>query len=262
MKIIHECEKMKKTAAVTGATSGIGRCIARKLRKMDYDLLITGRDCRELERLCRELGKEHVTAVSADLSVPSECAEFYRFSRKYPVRVLVNNAGFGIWGEFTDVSLKDEMKMLDVNVRAVHILTKLFLADFVRRDRGYILNVSSAAAFMPGPFMSGYYASKAYVLRQVQSVKEELRRSGSRVKICALCPGPVDTDFNRRAGVKGSFKGISPEYAAEAGIKGMFAGKTIIIPSFKMKAVCVLGGLLPSGFTAAVNYYIQKKKSS
>ncbi len=260
MQIINKCDKLKRTAVITGATSGIGRCMAVRLRRMGYDLIITGRDCRELHRLCRRLGRSHVCAVSADLSVPEECAELHRFASGYPVCILINSAGFGVWGEFPEVSLRDEMKMLDVNVRAVHILTKLFLNDLLLRGSGYIMNVSSAAAFMPGPVMSGYYASKSYVLRQVQSISEELRRRNKNVHICALCPGPVDTDFNRRAGVRGSFKGISPDRAAKAGIKGMLRGKTVIIPTLKMKVICLLSGIIPPGLTAAVNYFIQKRK--
>ena len=261
MKIINQLPKMRKTALITGASSGIGRCMAEIMRKKGFDLIITGRNCRELLALCEKLGRDHVTAVSADLSDASECTALYQFSRRYPVCILINNAGFGVYGEFSEVKLEEEIKMLDVNVRAVHILTKLFLNDFIRRDKGYILNVSSAAAFMPGPFMSGYYAGKSYVLRQVIAIREELRRRGSHVRICALCPGPVDTDFNRRAGVRGSFKGINAEYAALSGINGMFKGRTVIIPGLKMQLVCAAGSILPQEITAAVNYYIQKRKS-
>lgn len=260
MKIIHENMTMRKTAVVTGATSGIGRDIARLLGERGYHLLLTGRNEDELSRLCDVLGRKNVTAVSADLSDMKECGALYRYARQYNTEVLINNAGFGLHGEFVEANLKTEMKMLDVNVRAVHILMKLFLRDFVKRNKGYILNVASVAGFVPGPFMSGYYATKSYVISMSESVYEELRHRKSRVKISVLCPGPVDTEFNRRAGVTGSFSGISSEEAASEAVEGLFSGKLLIVPTSKIKLIAVFGRMLPAKLVAAANYYVQGKK--
>ena len=260
MKIICQSESKRDVALVTGATSGIGREIARLLRSRGYDLIITGRDEDELMRLSAELGHGNTTAVSADLSSEKECFELYKAVRRYPVMILVNSAGFGVYGEFSEVSLRKELDMINVDIRAVHILMKLFLRDFIKRDRGYILNVSSAAAFMPGPFMSGYYASKSYVLRQSEAVSEELRRRRSRVSISILCPGPVRTDFNRRAGVSSGFKGITAQKAAKAGVDGMFAHRLVIVPGAGMTLVTALSGMLPVKLVTAVNYSVQAMK--
>ena len=260
MNIIHEIRTNRRTAVVTGATSGIGRDIARILSRNGYHIILTGRNEEELLRMCIELGDDRTTAVSADLSDEKECRRLYRYARSYNVEVLINNAGFGMYGEFVKVSLKKELEMLDVNVRAVHILMKLFLRDFVRVNKGYILNVASSAGFMPGPFMSGYYATKNYVVSQTSAVHEELRRRHSKVKVCALCPGPVDTKFNERAGVGFTIGSITSQQAAREAVDGLFKGKTLIIPTTKMKLLCFFSRMAPIGLTTFVNYYIQHGK--
>ena len=115
--------------------------------------------------------------------------------------IVVNNAGFGVYGSFYQTNLEQELRLIDTNIRAVHVLTKLFLADFIRRDSGYLLNVASAAGYLPGPQMAAYYASKSYVLCLTQAIREELAHAHSRVGVTALCPGPVSTEFNRVAKV-------------------------------------------------------------
>ncbi len=253
---------MRKTAVVTGASSGIGREFAVLLHKMGYHLIITGRNEKELLRLTYELGKKYVTAVSADLSLSSECLGLYKLSREYSTDVLINNAGFGVYGEFVSSDLYSEMKMLDVNVRAVHILTKLFLRSFVLKNHGYILNVASAAGFMPGPFMAGYYASKSYVTQLTAAAYAELRAKRSDVHISLLCPGPVRTSFNKRAGIQGAFSGITPERAAYEGLQGLFGKKAVIIPTAGMKFVCYAAAMLPKEWSACLNYCIQKLKKT
>lgn len=150
--------------------------------------------------------------------------------------------------------------MLDLNIRAVHILTKLFLKDFKSRNSGYILNVASSAAFMPGPLMSGYYASKAYVLRLTLAIHEELRREGSGVYIGTLCPGPVDTGFSRRANVKFSLSGLKSADVAAYAVKKMFARKPVIVPGFQMKFVYLFNRFVPEKQLAKFVYQIQKRK--
>ena len=150
--------------------------------------------------------------------------------------------------------------MLDLNVRAVHILTKLFLRDFRRRDYGYILNVASSAGFLAGPLMSAYYATKSYVLRLTEAIHEELRREGSHVKISALCPGHVDTGFDQRANVRHSIGGISSRKVAQCGLDGMFRGKVVTLPGITMKLTYLGEKLLSESLMLKAAYFAQKKK--
>ncbi len=150
--------------------------------------------------------------------------------------------------------------MINVNIKALHILTKLFLRDFRKRDHGRILNVASSAGFMTGPLMSSYYASKNYVVRLTLAIREELRRAGSNVKISVFCPGPVDTNFNNRAGVVFSVKSITSEYAAKYAIDKCFSGKAVIVPTLEMKLGIIGSKLVPDGLLSAVAYNIQHSK--
>lgn len=248
------------TALVTGASSGIGRDIARKLGSMGIRLIITGRDMESLEDLRREIGARRVKIITADISQRSECFRLYREASAYGVDILVNNAGFGLYGKFCVTELERELDMIDVNIGAVHILTKLFLRDFSARDRGYILNVASIAGFMPGPLMATYYSTKNYVVRLTEAVREELRCQHSKVYIGAFCPGPVNTNFNTTAGVRFALRGISSEYAAECAVRGMFERKTLILPTASVKAAAVASRLLPDMLTAAIARLFQTRK--
>ncbi len=248
------------TALVTGASSGIGRDIARKLGSMGVRLIITGRDKESLEALRQELGARRVKVIAADISRRNECLRLYREASAYGVDILVNNAGFGLYGKFCVTELDRELDMIDVNIGAVHILTKLFLRDFSARDKGYILNVASIAGFMPGPLMATYYATKNYVLRLTEAVREELRCQRSGVYIGAFCPGPVDTHFNSTAGVKFALRGISSEYAAECAIRGMFARKALILPTSSVKAAAIASRFIPDMLLAAIARLFQSRK--
>lgn len=166
-------------ALVTGASSGLGRDIARSLARHGVNVIITARRRDRLSELKNELTKEFgvkVLCITADLNDEEQVFKLYDKVKKYNIDILVNNAGFGVFGEFASTDLNRELQMLDVNVRAFHILFKLFLRDFKKRDFGFILNTASMAGFMPGPCFSSYYASKAYVVRMTQAVAEELRR--------------------------------------------------------------------------------------
>ncbi len=248
------------TALVTGASSGIGRDIARKLGSMGVRLIITGRDRKSLEDLRQEIGARRVKVITADISRRDECLRLYREASAYGVDILVNNAGFGLYGKFSVTELDRELDMIDVNVGAVHILTKLFLRDFSARDKGYILNVASIAGFMPGPLMATYYATKNYVVRLTEAVREELRCQRSGVYIGAFCPGPVDTHFNSTAGVKFALRGISSEYAAECAVRGMFARKALILPTPSVKAAVIASRFIPDMLLAAVTRLFQSRK--
>ena len=245
-------------ALVTGASSGIGRDIAIALSEMGYDLILVARRKTKLEQLKKQLpGK--TTPIVMDLSSTANCMKLYDKVKKEDIEVVVNNAGFGLFGEFDKTNLDKELDMIDTNIKAVHILTKLFLKDFKEKDSGYILNVASSAGFLSGPLMATYYATKGYVLKLTEAIYEELRRDGSNVYIGALCPGPVDTEFNKVAKVKFSMKPMTSEKVAEYAVDQMLKKKTIIIPGFKTKFVR-LSGLLPRKLLLRLNYNVQKKK--
>ncbi|MVB09707.1 short chain dehydrogenase [Caprobacter fermentans] len=247
-------------ALITGASSGIGRDFARELSKRGYDLVLAARRVPRMEELARQL-QTHVSVVGADLSLKDQCYDLYRQVRGEEIDVLINCAGFGVFGPFDETDLERELNLINVNIRAVHILTKLFYRDFKQRDSGHILNVSSSAAFQPGPLLSSYYASKAYVLRLTQALAEELRRDGSRVYIGALCPGPVHTEFDSVADVRFSVKGLSSEYVARYAVQKMFARKTLIVPGFSMKAALFGERFLPESAVVRIAYHMQKRKT-
>lgn len=245
-------------ALITGATSGIGKSMARKLGSRGWELILTGRNEAALEQLKSELGS--VETIVADLSKREDVFRVYEFCKDKDVDMLVNNAGYGIFGRFEKTDLEDELNMIDVNIVAVHILTKLFLRDFKERDRGIILNVASSAGFMTGPLLSSYYASKNYVVRLSLAIAEELRRDRSNVSITVLCPGPVDTNFNNRAGVSFSVKPITPDYAAEYALRKAFDRQLIAIPGFSVRAGVFASRFVPHKLLSAIVYGIQHSK--
>ena len=247
-------------ALITGASSGIGRDMARVLSGRGCDLILTARRTDRLEDLQREL-PGGVRGIPADLSKAEDCFHLYEETRQENVDIVVNCAGFGVFGPFDETRLDRELQMIDVDIRAVHILTKLFYLDFKKRGSGYILNVASSAAFQPGPLLSSYYAAKAYVLRLTEALAEELRRDGSNVYVGALCPGPVETEFDSVADVRFSVKGLSSRYVAQYAVEKMFARKTVIVPGGTMKAVRVFERFLPEKTIVRMAYHMQKRKT-
>ncbi|QAT50713.1 SDR family oxidoreductase [Caproiciproducens sp. NJN-50] len=247
-------------ALVTGASSGIGRDFARELSRRGFDLVLAARRVPRMEELARKLNT-HVSVVGVDLSRKDQCYDLYRQVCGDRIDILINCAGFGVFGPFDETDLERELNLINVNIRAVHILTKLFYRDFKKRGSGYILNVASLAAFQPGPLLSSYYASKAYVLRLTQALAEELRRDGGHVYIGALCPGPVRTEFDSVADVRFSVKGRSSEYVARYALDKMFARKTVIVPGFQMKAALFGERFLPQAAVARIAYHMQRRKT-
>ncbi len=252
-------------ALVTGASSGIGRDMSKYLAKLGYDLIITARNKLALEDIKEELEKENkikVDVIPKDLAIEQECISLYEeVKQKHGnIDILINNAGFGFCGEFIDTDLKVELSMINTNIKAVHILTKLFLKDMVEIDKGKIMNVASVAAFMPGPLMATYYSTKNYVLRLSQAINEELKIKKSNVKISVLCPGPVNTNFNNVANVKFALKGIDSEYVAKYAIDKMLKNKKIICVGFGIKLTRFLTKLSPDSLNAKFCYRVQSKK--
>lgn len=244
-------------ALITGASSGIGRDIARNLSKKGYDLVLVARDLEKLNELKEEL-KTNVEIESTDLSIAENCKNLHK---KYKnIDILVNNAGFGDCGYFTKTNLEKEILMINTNIVAYHILTKLYLQDMKEKDRGKILNVASIAGFMPGPLMATYYSTKSYVVRLSESIREELRREKSNVQISILCPGPVNTNFNKVADVQFAIKGLSSEYVAKYAVDKMLKGKFYIVPGWKIKLARFGAKIAPSSFVAKISYRMQRRK--
>ena len=191
---------MSKTVWITGASSGIGREFARRYARLGFRLILTARRTDRLEALAAELTAKYSTfcrILPADLEQESECARLCEALTDERIDIFINNAGFGVCGSFLETSGEKELSMAKVNVLAMHQLFKFAVKKMEAQGFGTVLNVASAAGLLPGgPYMAGYYATKAYVVSLTRGVAEELRQQHSPVYVCALCPGPVDTEFN------------------------------------------------------------------
>ena len=256
-------------ALVTGASAGIGMEMAKYLGTLGYDLILSARSEDRLEQTRRViLGRypdRSVHLMPADLSRREECFRLYRDASALAgddgISFVANNAGMGVYGLFLETDLEKELDLIDLNVTSVHILSKLFLRDMVKKDQGVLLNVGSCAGFMAAPTFSSYYASKNYVVRLTEAIHEELRRAGSPVKVSCLCPGPTDTAFNRNSGVAVSGKQISAVQAAKEGVDGALQGKMIVIPGRKMPIIVTASRLLGEHLSTRINYLLQVKKA-
>jgi len=246
-------------ALITGASSGIGKNMAYVLANKGIDLILVARNKDELLKIKANV-KVNVEVIELDLLKEKNVFKLYEMCKDRNIDILINNAGFGLFGLFTETDLARELEMIDLNIKAYHILTKLFLKDFVEKDNGYILNVASSAGFMACPRLSTYYATKNYVLKLTMAINEELRQSGSNVVVSALCPGPVNTNFNKVAHGEFSIKEASPKYVAEYAINKLFKKKMIIIPTFRIKLGIFLLRILPYRIQLIYCYHIQGKK--
>ena len=244
-------------ALITGASSGIGRDMARELSKRGYDLILVARDLDKLNEVKEELGT-NIEVVSMDVSNVENCKKLHEDYKD--IDILINNAGFGDCGYFTKTNLDKEIAMINTNIVAYHTLTKLYLQDMKEKNSGTILNVASIAGFMPGPLMATYYSTKNYVVRLSEAIKEELRREKSKVQISILCPGPVDTNFNKVADVEFALKGLSSEFVAKYAIEKMLKGKFYIIPGWKIKLAKIGCKIAPTNLVAKISYNMQRRK--
>lgn len=247
-------------ALITGASSGIGLDMARYLATKKYELILVARDKEKLEKLQEQLPTK-VTIIVADLSNEQKAKEIYVLTKKEDIDILINNAGFGDFGYFTDTDLTKEINMINTNIKALHILTKQFLKDMEEKNFGYILNVASAAAFQPGPLMATYYATKSYVYHLTEALNYEEKKKKKNVHISVLCPGPVKTNFNNVAGVKFSIKSLDSPYVAKYAIDQMLKNKMLIIPGKGIKISKFLTRLLSDKALLRIAYKIQKKKT-
>lgn len=244
-------------ALITGASSGIGRDMAKRFDQMGIDLIVVARRAEALQQLKDELNV-NVEIICLDLSTEENCHLLYERVKHEQIEILINNAGFGDFGEFSQTDLQKELTMIDTNIKAVHILCKYFINH---PSIQYIMNVASSAAFLPGPLMATYYATKAYVYRLTLAIHEELRRKKSPIHVCVLCPGPVQTEFNQVANVQFALKGKKSDAVAAYAIQKMFEGKLTIIPGMLMKLGYISTKIMPQRVLVSTSYYIQKHKN-
>ena len=246
----------RKVALITGASEGLGAEFARLFAGRGHDLALVARRRDRLDALADEIaarGRPRPLVVAADLSVadaPAKLAADVQ-AAGCSVEYLVNNAGYGLNGSFGDLPIADQTAMIDLNVRALTALAYVFLPD-LKQNRGGLLNLASVAAFAPGPGMAVYYASKAYVLSFSEALSEELRPYG--VRVTALCPGPVVTGFQQRAGMGPDTSAAPPGVASaretvEAGYAGLMSGKRVVTPGLVNQALAASLAWLPHAFS-------------
>lgn len=262
-------------ALITGASSGIGKDMAKILNQKGYNLVLVARDIEKLEQTKKELEKSvqneptiennkiekatnKIEIIPMDLSEEQNCIKLA--NKVKDIDILINNAGFGDCGRFSETDLNKDISMIKTNVIAYHILTKLYLKEMKKKNSGRILNVASIAGFMPGPLMATYYATKNYIVRLSEAIREELKKEKSKVQISILCPGPVETNFNKVANVKFSLREANSMQVAKYAIRKLEKGKFYIVPGIDVKLARFGAKIAPSNFVAKITYKVQKRK--
>ena len=244
---------------ITGASSGIGKDMARVLAKKADELVLVARNAEKLEEIKKELQNDaKIEIISKDLSIAENCKEIH--NQVQNVDILINNAGFGDCGNFTKTSLEKDIQMIKTNIIAYHILTKLYLTDMKEKNSGKILNVASIAGFMPGPLMATYYATKNYVVKLSEGIREELKKEHSKVQISILCPGPVETNFNKVANVNFHLREANSMDVAKYAIRKLEKGKFYIVPGIDIKISRIGAKILPANIISKFAYMAQKRK--
>ncbi len=245
------------TALITGASRGIGYELARLFAASGYDLVLVARSEDDLEAAAEEFEDEHdieATVIAMDLARLEAPRELYEKTTERDIQIdaLVNNAGFASYGEFTETNLEKELDEIQLNVSTVTHLTKLYLRDMDERGHGKVLNVASTAAFQPIPVMSVYAGSKAYVLSFTEAIAEE---TDDDIAVTALCPGPVDTEFDpREDATESPLPDVEkdPQRVAREGFEGLMNDETVVIPGIDMKALTLVERLAPRSVTRKV----------
>ena len=260
---------MDNTALITGASAGIGYELSKIFAKNGYNLLLVSRNKQRLEVIAKEMENQHdilAKVMSKDLSKSSAPQELYDdiVSDGININVLVNNAGIGTNGKFTDFSVDKHMDLLQLNITTLTLLCKLFGTDMVKKRSGSILNIASTAAFQAGPFMSTYYASKAYVLMFSEALHNELAQDG--VIVTVLCPGPTHTEFFERNEMIDTKLAKSPYImkaadVAQAGFTGLMNGKKIVIPGLINKLLAFTVRFTPRSVITLITRSLNKKEA-
>ncbi len=244
---------------VTGASSGIGKDICKYLSVLSHEVIMVSSNKEKLVEACTEVGSN--TYYVCDLTKDKEVDKLLKFIEKEKPDVIINNAGFGAFGYFDEVETEKEIEMINLNIIALHKITKVALKYMEKQNYGYILNVASSAGLMPGgPILSTYYATKSYVRSYTLSIYEELKSKNSNVVVSVLAPGPVDTNFNKVAGGSFSVKPLSSEYVAKCAIDNLFKKKMIIIPGLIMKLGVFFSRFTPTKLLLNIALKIQHKK--
>ena len=257
-------------ALITGASSGIGKDMAKILNEKGYDLVLVARDEDRLQKTKQELEQSNknsnvnqernnkIEIISMDLTDEEKCKNLAQ--NVQDIDILINNAGFGDCGRFDKTNLDKDISMIKTNVIAYHILTKLYLKQMKERNSGKILNVASIAGFMPGPLMATYYATKNYIVRLSEAIREELKKDKSNVQISILCPGPVETNFNKVANVKFKLREADSMQVAKYAIKKLEQGKFYIVPGIDVKFAKLGAKITPANLLSKITYKVQKRK--
>ncbi len=246
-------------ALITGASSGIGKEMAIYLSEIGYDLIVVGRNKENLNSLKNKL-KVNVQIFDYDLSNNENCFKLCQSLKSEVIDIVINNAGYGLFGDYSEIDLNKELNMIDLNIKALQIITNYFINN---QNTKYILNVASSAGLTKGgPLMSTYYATKSYVCNYSFAIYEELRRNKSNKVISVLCPGPVDTNFNNRANVSFSIKSLTAKYVARYAIDKMFKKKLIIIPGLSVKLGMFFMKFLPTKLLLKITYNMQERKKT
>lgn len=242
---------------VTGASSGIGKDMCKVLSKMGHEVIMVSSDEDKLKKACKEVNGYNTLAV--DLSTNEGTDKVIELIRKEKPEIVINDAGFGAFGFYDEVSLDREMEMVSVNVLALHKITKACLEYM--GENNYILNVASIAGLMPGgPLLSTYYATKSYVRSYTLGIYEELKKKNSKVNVSVLCPGPVDTNFNKVAGGLFSISSLTSDYVSKYAIEKMVKKKLIIIPGFSVKMGYFFQRFVPTKLLLSMMFKVQHKK--
>ena len=239
-------------ALITGGASGIGEAISKKLSLLGYDVILVDKNKKKLEKIKDEFNTE-IEIISMDISSKYNCQKLYNKFKDDDIDIIVNCAGIGLYGDFTDIKVDKDLDLIDLNIKALHILTKLFLQNFEEKKKGYILNIGCGTSFTSRPLMTTYAASKSYVLNLTVAISEELKIKKSNVYVGCFCPENVNTKFNEKLGIKAK-QTITAEEAADIAINGMFKKKTVIVTNFKQKLNIYFSKILPRRTVLKANY--------
>lgn len=261
---------MKQTTLITGATSGIGLELAKVFAKNAYDLVLVARNEEALKRTARELETAfHISAktIARDLSNPSSAQEIFNqtLSLGIQIDVLVNNAGAGLNGKFIENKLEDELRIIQFNIASLTAFCHLFGKEMAKKGSGKILNVASTAAFQPGPLMSNYYASKAYVFMFSEGLRNELKKDG--VTVTTLCPGPTQTEFFQRANMKNTVIAhvpymLNPARVAGIGYAALMSGKKVVIAGLFNRLLAFSIRISPRGILISIARFLNQRRPS
>lgn len=261
---------LRQTVLITGASGGIGEELARLFAQNGYDLILVARTEAKLKELGADLARRYgirATPLAADLADPAAPPRLVEriAAEGLTVDVLINNAGFATYGPFAELDIDGELRMLQVNIVTLTHLTRLLLPGMIARRRGRIMNVASTAAFMPGPLMAVYYASKAFVLSFSEALHNEVQGAG--VTVTALCPGPTRTGFQARAQMEQSrlVQGrqiMDVGTVARAGFLGLMRGQPLVIPGWINRVQTLLPRLLPRTLVPGIVRRAQERSHS